>query len=118
MFKIDVFALNTGARPGVITRMELELEGHHSKISLYWTEVTKTENIAEKGQPRKTFTDFAGFASPVLVPKYDARLIEAAFWADKSNDLSPGHEYTFRLKYWVVGRKKPLLGKPRNLKPW
>jgi hypothetical protein len=116
MFKIDVFALNNGARPGVITRMALELRGHHSVIWLYWTEVTKTENIAARGKPRQIWTDFAGLASPILVPKYDAKLVEAAFWANQPSDLAIGHEYRFKLHYWMAGRDRPLLGRERSLK--
>jgi hypothetical protein len=116
MFKIDVFAMNDGARPGVITRMAIQLLGHHSDATLHWTEVTKTENIAGKGEARKVWTDFAGFASPILVPKYDARLIEAAFWADQKSDLAPGHTYRFSLFYWVAGSKKPHRGTERALK--
>jgi hypothetical protein len=116
MFKVDVFVLNQGARPGVITRMAIELSGHQSITNLFWTEVTKTQNIAEKGAPRDVFVDFAGFASPVLVPKYDARLIEAAFWAEHTADLVAGHNYRFKLIYWVAGRKKPYYGIERELK--
>jgi hypothetical protein len=116
MFKIEVFAMNTGARPGVITRMAVQLTGHHSQTMLYWTEVTRTENIAPKGEPRKIWTDFAGFASPVLIPKYDSRLIEAAFWADRTADLAVGHAYRFKLMFWVAGREKAYSGGQRMFK--
>lgn len=117
MFKIDVYALNKGARPGVITRMAIEVRGHQTVKLLHWTEVSKTENIAPKGTARKIWTDFAGFASPILVPKYDAKLVEAVFVNDKSGgDLVVGHEYKFRLYFWMAGRKKPIRGRVRNVK--
>ena len=113
-FRIDVFALNLGARPGVITRMAIELQAPQGPVSLHWTEITKTENLAPKGRGRDVWTGFAGFSSPVLVPKYDARLIEAAFWSRAHCELQAGVRYTFRLHVWVAGSKTPLVGKERS----
>ncbi|HEU0121610.1 MAG TPA: hypothetical protein VFQ91_13865 [Bryobacteraceae bacterium] len=61
IFKTEVFGLNFGARPRVLIRMAIEIEEAatpKSKSHLHWTEIQKTENIAGKGEPRKSFTDF------------------------------------------------------------
>jgi hypothetical protein len=113
LIRIDVTALNQGARPRVLKRMELELESAttRQKFTLHWTEVLKSENIAEKGQVRKLWTDFAGNASPVYVPKYDAKSIDAAFWAHRGSDLVADSTYRFRLIWWTAGRKDPIWGR-------
>lgn len=56
-----------------------------------------------------------GFASAVLVPKYDARLIEAAFHADHSFDLKENFAYCFRLLYWLDNKKNCLRGAEKAL---
>jgi len=68
-FRIDVYAINSGARPGIISRMGIEIyetSTPSEPMRLQWTDVVKSENIAAKGEPRKIHTDFAGFASPVV----------------------------------------------------
>jgi hypothetical protein len=52
--------------------------------------VLETKNIAEKGQPRKLWTDFVAFSSPIVVPKYDAKLVQAGFGTRTKQELAPG----------------------------
>ena len=116
---VDVFAINSGARPGIITRMALEIYETNEpkkKIRLNWTEFLKSENIAPKGEPRKVHTDFAGFAAPVPVPKYDARLIEAGFAANATWNLVANRDYSMRLIYWMAGHAKERYGKVKEFK--
>jgi hypothetical protein len=117
-FFVDVYALNKGAQPGVITRMAIELSPIDNKervAVLRWREITKSEDIGEKGKPRRIWTVFAGFATAVLVPKYDARLIEAAFYSEEDVTLEAGVTYTIQLQCWVAGVKKPVTGARRQL---
>jgi hypothetical protein len=114
----DVYALNTGAKPGVITRMNIEISDIARKGiagTLYWREFTKTENIAGKGEPRKIWTSFAGLASPVLVPKYDACLVEAGFLCDDQFALAENATYELRLLVWIAGRNGPIKSPPRRI---
>jgi hypothetical protein len=115
-FLVDVFAINTGAKPGVISRMAIEISSSNDKSTvLRWREIMKNEDIAGRGKPRKVWTRFEGFASAILVPKYDARLVEAVFLADHNFDLVEGVTYRFRLLYWLAGRKKCFRGGERQL---
>jgi len=116
-FFADAYALNTGARPGVITRMTIRLcrispEG--AATVLYWRETTKSEDIAEKGSSRRVWTTFAGFASAVLVPKYDSRLIEAAFFSEEDFVFKESETYSFQLNCWVDGAKTPVTGETKR----
>ncbi len=116
-FMVDTYAINAGARPGVITRMAIRLwcaGSEDSATTLYWRETTKSEDIAEKGSSRRVWTIFAGFASAVLVPKYDSRLIEAAFFSEDDFDLEEGGNYSFQLNCWVDGSRKPILGRVKQ----
>jgi hypothetical protein len=115
-FLVDVFAINTGAKPGVISRMAIEISGSNNKSTvLRWREIMKNEDIADAGEPRKVWTRFVGFASAVLVPKYDAKLVEAVFLADENFDLVEGVTYRFRLLYWLAGKEKCFRGGERQL---
>jgi len=111
----EIAASNVGARPGVITQMGLKLtrEGEEP-ISLTWREILVTENIAEKGQPRKVWTSFAGFSSPVVIPKYDAKQINAGFWSPEKPLLNPG-TYRLRLSASQADRKKLLSSDERSI---
>jgi hypothetical protein len=113
----DAYAMNTGARPGVITRMRIELHKPgpgNSKVALYWRETTKSEDIAEKGSSRRLWTSFAGFASAVLVPKYDSRLIEAAFFSEEDSEFEEDQTYFFELNSWIDGATKPIIGRTKQ----
>jgi hypothetical protein len=117
-FLIDVVAINTGARPGVITGMAIHIvcaTDRSKEMLVRWREILTNENIAEKGEARKISTKFLGFASAVLVPKYDARLIEAAFYADRNYDLQEGLAYNFRLLYWLDNKNECFRGTEKNL---
>lgn len=117
-FLVDIYALNTGAKPGVITRMRLELwdvADPCSKVLLQWREFMKSENIAAKGTPRRVWTTFNGFASSVLIPKYDARLIEAVFFADNQFELRKDATYRLRVLCWLDNGKEPIISTVRTL---
>jgi hypothetical protein len=117
-FLIDVFAVNTGAKPGVISRMAIEIRCREKKDEttiLRWRELIQNEDIANKGEPRKIWTKFVGFASAILVPKYDARLVEASFLADSSFNLKEEGIYTFQLLYWLNGKQKCFRGAEKEL---
>jgi hypothetical protein len=115
-FLVDVFAINTGAKPGVVSRMAIEVSGPNGNSTvLRWREITKNEDTAGAGEPRRVWTRFGGFASAVLVPKYDAKLVEAVFLADQTFDLVEGVTYRFRLLYWLAGKEKCFRGGERQL---
>lgn len=112
-FMADAYAINTGARPGVITRMTIRVwrSGFESSpLELYWREITKSEDITTKGSGRRVWTTFAGFASAVLVPKYDSRLIEGAFISEADFQFEENETYSFQLACWIDGAKAPIFG--------
>jgi len=119
--RADIAASNLGARPGVVTGMRLKLtrdpvpkEEPNKSIDLYWYEVLETKNIAEKGQPRKLWTDFVAFSSPVVVPKYDAKLIQAGFGTKTNPGFSPGR-YHLRLAAFQADSKRPIYSDDRTI---
>src|SRR5580700_5363754 len=53
-FLVDVFAINTGAKPGVVSRMAIEVSGPNGNSTvLRWREITKNEDTAGAGEPRR-----------------------------------------------------------------
>lgn len=53
---VDVVAINNGAKPGVITRMALQITSARDPTDgtlLPWREILTNENIGDKGETRK-----------------------------------------------------------------
>ena len=66
--------------------MRLELIRGNEIVSLKWYEVLETKNIAEKGQPRKLWTDFGTQSKlDLTATRYQVRLV--AFHADGKEAL-------------------------------
>jgi hypothetical protein len=94
--------------------MRLELIRGNEIVSLKWYEVLETKNIAEKGQPRKLWTDFVAFSCPIVVSKYDAKLVQAGFGTQSKLDLT-ATRYQVRLVAFHADGKEALYSEERAI---
>jgi len=113
---VEVYAINTGARPGVITRMALSLAAGPGtrQTHLDWTEVRRTSNAAAKGEPISITSEFQALASPIIIPRYEARVVEATFWSADDVELKAHVMYDLRL-ICFTGTKSRIRGSMQHI---